>query len=135
MSWTSRSAVGWVAEAAKRSGAFALSLICGIAIPLSTLGAEALVKGTVEDVAWYSAGVTYLAGVGLASKSRQVLLFMLIGAGALAFFYGVDLMAEVDNHPKLFSAQSARFGVAFASIFYFFERVTLHLINNRNFPE
>lgn len=125
----------WFGEAGKRLLTFVLSLVCGIALPLAPVVAEGYLKGSIDEVTWFSAGVPYVAAIGLVSKSREVLLLMLIGALALAFLYGVDLMADLDKHPKPFSSTSAQYGIFATSIAYLIERVGLHLFDNRPFPE
>src|SRR5271166_619026 len=65
------SAMGtWLKAAGSRFAFFAASLVCGIVVPLSTLGAEAHVRGKIDAVSWFSAGVTYVAGIGLVSRTK-----------------------------------------------------------------
>ncbi len=130
-----RSVWAWLVEAVGRLGYFALSLLCGVCIPLSTLGAERALTGAIGDVSWFSAAVTYVAGIGLVSKKNQVLLLMLIVSAALAFLYGVDMEDEVHKQARRFSSEFARYGVGVAALLYAIERVGLHLIDNRSFPE
>jgi hypothetical protein len=132
----------WLKEAAMRLAAFALSLLCGIVVPLSTLPAEAWVRGEIDGVPWFSAGVTYVAGIGLVSNSKAGLIVMLVGAGVLAFVYGVDMKGVFDlaqaNPGKLpvpLNAVVAKVAIAVASLLYVVERVGRHLINDQPFPE
>lgn len=112
-----------------------MSFFAGIAIPLAPLAAEWKWTGAIADVSWYSAGVTYVVGVGLASKSKVAPWYAMFGACLLAVFYGADLQADADKAPKAFSAIWARGGVGIAAAFYFIERIGIHLANNRSFPE
>jgi len=50
--------VDWLNEAWERLLGFVLSLLCGIGVPLSTLPAEAWVRGEIDGVTWFAAGVT-----------------------------------------------------------------------------
>jgi hypothetical protein len=129
-----RPALLWLAGAAIKMGYFGLSLICGIVIPLSTLAAEWRFTGKIEDVSWFSAGVTYVAGVGLASRYPMFLLFMLLMSALLAFLYGADLMADVAKYPHLFSSTTAIWCVAIAAALYAIERFGLHVLDSRSFP-
>ncbi|MBV8103166.1 MAG: hypothetical protein JO223_00770 [Hyphomicrobiales bacterium] len=122
--------------------AFLLSLVCGIIVPLSTLPAEAWVRGEIDGVSWFSAGVTYVAGIGLVSSSKPGLIFMLIAAAVLAFVHGVDMKGVVDlaqaNQGKPLphlNAVLAQFMIGIASLMYAVERVGRHLVDNRPFPE
>jgi hypothetical protein len=132
----------WLKETGKRLVAFALSLVCGIVVPLSTLPAEAWVRGEIDGVSWFSAGVTYVAGIGLVSSTKAGLIVMLIAAGGLAFVYGVDMKGVFDwssaNPGRLsppLNAVVAQGAIAAASLMYTFERIGRHLIDNRPFPE
>lgn len=133
---------GWLKEAWRRLVAFFLSLLCGIFVPLSTLPAEFLVRGEIDGVSWFSAGVTYVAAIGLVSRSKSILIIMLIAAAVLAFVYGVDMKDVFDyvrDHPGKSSpphdVRGAKLAIAGASLMYTFERVWRHLIENRPFPE
>jgi hypothetical protein len=134
--------INWLKEAANRLVAFILSLVCGIVMPLSTLPAEGWVRGEIDGVSWFSAGVTYVAAIGLVSSYKPGLIVMLLAAAALAFVYGVDLKGVFDwaqanpgkPSPPL-DALWAQAVIAFASVTYILERVGRHLIDNRPFPE
>jgi hypothetical protein len=126
----------------QRLVAFLLSLLCGIIVPLSTLPAEAWVRGEIDGVSWFSAGVTYVAGIGLVSSSKPGLILMLIAAGVLAFVYGVDMKGIADwiqaNQGKAsppLNVTLAQWMIGIASTMYAVERVGRHLIENRPFPE
>jgi hypothetical protein len=135
-------AANWLKEAGNRLVAFVLSLVCGIVVPLSTLPAEAWVRGEIDGVSWFSAGVTDVAGIGLVSSSKTGLIALLIASGGLAFIYGVDMKGTFDwaqaNPGKLpppLNAVMAQAVIASASLLYTFERVGRHLFDNRPFPE
>jgi hypothetical protein len=120
--------------------AFFLSLVCGIGVPLSTLPAESWVRGDIDGVTWFSAGVTYVAGIGLVSNSKAGLIVMLIAAGGLAFVYGVDMKGVVDfaqqgKPPSPPNAILAQWAIAAAAVMYTLERIGRHLIEDRPFPE
>jgi hypothetical protein len=132
----------WFREVGRRLLAFVLSLVCGIVVPLSTLPAEAWVRGEIDGVSWFSAGVTYVAGIGLVSGSKAGLIIMLIAAGGLAFVYGVDMKGVFDwtqanpgSHAPPLNVLVAQIAIAAASLMYAFERVGRHLVENRPFPE
>ena len=73
-----------------------LAVLCGVAVPLSPLGAEYFVTTRIAPVSWFAVAVTYVAGVGLVSKSRTVLVSALIGASVIAFIYGVNMKGAFD---------------------------------------
>jgi hypothetical protein len=132
----------WLRAARRRLGIFGLSLLCGIALPLSTLPAEQLVKGEIDGVSWFAAGVTYAAGIGLVSRSSSTLLLMLLGAIFLAFVYGVDMTKEVDwpqmhqqGPPPPLHALWAEIVIGFACLVYCFERFGRHIVEGRPFLE
>ena len=111
-------------------------------MPLSTLPAEAWVRGDIDGVSWFSAGVTYVAGIGLVSSSKACLILMLLAAAVLAFVYGVDMKGVGDWTPANpgkpvppLNVVVAQGVIATASFMYFFERVGRHIIENRPFPE
>ena len=130
-------------KTARKTGSFFLSLLCGIVVPLSTLPAEAWVKGGVgqiDSVSWFSAGVTYVAGIGLVSGYKGGLVAMLIAAGMLAFVYGVDMKGAVDwsaLHPDERSMPLdpffAQIMIGLASVMYVGERIGKHLVEDRPF--
>ena len=127
------SAMGtWLKAAGSRFAFFAASLVCGIVVPLSTLGAEAHVRGKIDAVSWFSAGVTYVAGIGLVSRTKLGLLFMLMAAAVLAFLYGEDMRDAADAPTNVWIAKCM---ILLASLMYAAERVGLHLADNRPFPE
>jgi hypothetical protein len=132
----------WLREAGRRLASFSLSLVCGIVVPLSTLPAEAWVRGEIDGVSWFSAGVTYVAGIGLVSSSKAGLIFMLIAAGVLAFVYGVSIKGVFDwveahpgEHAPALNVLVAQAAIGMASLMYTVERVGRHLVENRPFPE
>jgi hypothetical protein len=132
--------INWLKAAWGQLLAFVLSLVCGIGVPLSTLPAESWVRGDIDAVTWFSAGVTYVAGIGLVSSSKAGLIVMLIAAGGLAFVYGVDLKGVVDfsqlgKPPPPPNAILAQGAIAAAAVMYTFERIGRHLIEKRPFPE
>jgi hypothetical protein len=134
--------MAWLMEAGRRIATFVLSLVCGIVVPLSTLPAEHWVRGEIDGVSWFSAGVTYVAGIGLVSSYRAGLIIMLIAAGLLAFVYGVDMKGVFDwsqanpgkPSPPL-DVGWAQYAITTASLMYAFERVGRHLVEDRPFPE
>ena len=134
--------VNWLKDVVKRLGTFVLSLICGIFVPLSTLPAEWWVRGELDGVSWFSAGVTYVAGIGLISSMRGGLVVMLIAAGWLAFVYGVDMRGVFDwtqanpgKQPLPLNAIQAQLGIGFASLMYMVERFGRHVVQARPFLE
>jgi hypothetical protein len=88
-------------DALERAGNFALSQLCGVAVPLCPLVAEYLVKSEIDGASWFAAGVTYVAGVGLVSRRPDIMIFTLVCAAALAFFYGIGLQAGYDAQKYL----------------------------------
>lgn len=132
--------MGKLKEASRRLAYFILSIVCGVVVPLSTLPAEGWVKGEIDGVSWFSAGVTYVAGIGLVSISKAGLIVMLIGSGALAFIYGVDMQRAFDIAQAKQPAQplnilSAQLAIGAASLMYTLERANRHLFDSRPFPE
>ena len=124
-----------------------LALLCGVAVPLSPLGAEYFVSARIEPVSWFAVAVTYVAGVGLVSKSRTVLVSALLGASVVAFIYGVDMKGAFDaaqlsatlrvnlvpaplDHPA-----AAIWMTALATLVYLVERLGRHLIDGKPFLE
>src|ERR1700728_1125529 len=111
---------------------FGASLICGIALPPSPLVALWWVRGEVDGLEWFAVGVPYVAGIGLVSKNRAVLIIMLVAALALAFIYGVDLKDVYDlmregsrTDPEL-HVGIPEATIAFASALYAIERAGRH---------
>jgi hypothetical protein len=133
----------WLREARKRAAAFILSLACGVALPLSPLAAESLVRRDIDPLNWFAIGVTYVAGVGLVSRSSTLLVFMLLAAGMLTFVYGVDMQGAFDyiqSHPAgppriRVSALFAQIVITGASVLYIGERIGRHLFDDRPFLE
>jgi hypothetical protein len=133
--------VNWLKQKRDPLAAFVLSLACGIVVPLATLPAEYWVRGEIDGVSWFAAGVTYVAGIGLVWNYKPGLIFMLLAAMALTFFYGVNMKGVFDwahEHPGTtappFSVLSAQILIASAAVVYFVDRVGRHLINYQPFP-
>ncbi len=131
----------WAQLAARRLGAFLLAVGCGIAVPLSPIGAERFVTGQVEPVSWFAVSVTYVAGIGLVSKSQSILVLSLLAAFVLAFIYGVDMERAYDaSHrtPALhieLDPSVAIWMIGMASFAYLAERVGRHLVDGKPFLE
>jgi hypothetical protein len=129
-------------EALERAGNFALSQLCGVAVPLCPLAAEYWVKREIDGASWFAAGVTYVAGVGLVSRRPALMVVMLLGAAALAFFYGVDMQSGYDaqrylhlaNPPPL-DATPARILIGGSAAIYCGERALRHLFTDEPFLE
>ncbi len=123
-----------------------LALLCGVAVPLSPLGAEYFVTARIEAVSWFAVAVTYVAGVGLVSKSRTVLVSALVGASVIAFIYGVDMKGSFDAiqasaalrislaSPAL-DPTAAIWMTGGATLVYLVERLGRHLIDGKPFLE
>jgi hypothetical protein len=129
-------------EVVERIGSFALSQLCGVAVPLCPLAAEYWVKSEIDGASWFAASVTYAAGVGLASRRAVIMVVMLLGSALLAFIYGVDLQSGYDaqkylhlaNPPPL-NVLPARILIGFAVSLYCAERVKRHLLKDERFLE
>jgi hypothetical protein len=125
-------------EALKRAAHFSLSLACDVAVPLSPLEAEHWVTGDVDVVSWFATGVTYVAAIGLVSRSAAILILSLLAAVGLAFVYGVDMESIFAAHhaqppvdlPHLDPLLAVR-AIDAASAIYCVERVLLHLIDDK----
>jgi hypothetical protein len=130
----------WIHHAGTRSGAFVLAVLCGIGVPLSPIGAEWFVTAGVEPVSWFAVGVTYVAGVGLVSKSQTILIVALLSASALAFVYGVDMKGLYDAAHMASPAplrpldpDLAKWAIGFATLLYLVERGSRHLVVGKPF--
>ncbi len=129
-------------DALERSGNFALSQLCGVAVPLCPLAAEYLVKGEIDAASWFATGVTYVTGVGLISRRPDIMIFMLICAATLAFLYGVDLQSGYDAqkylhlaNPPALNVSPARILIAVAAALFCAERIVRHLFKGDPFLE
>jgi hypothetical protein len=129
-------------EVVERTGSFALSQLCGVAVPLCPLAAEYWVKSEIDGSSWFAAGVTYFAGVGLASRRPAIMIAMLLGAALLAFFYGVNMQLGYDAvkylhlaKPPPLDASPARILIGVAAAIYYGERVVRHLFKGEPFLE
>ncbi len=128
--------------AGTRVGAFAAALVCGVIVPLSPLLAEYIVTHEVTPNSWSAVGVTYVAGVGLVSRDKNVLVFGLCLAGMLAFLYGVD-MEDAYAHMRLHAEGALRphalpvvkWIILTATLEYGIERAMRHLLGGKPFLE
>ena len=123
-----------------------LAILCGVAVPLSPLGAEYFVTGRIEPVSWFAVAVTYVAGVGLVSKSRTVLVSALLGASVIAFIYCVGMkgafgavhasnMLRMSVAQPALDPQAAIWMTTGATLVYLVGRLGRHLVDGKPFLE